>query len=304
MPLTNIFDCFADGVFENLPASDAGSLTFTVTIFAYNQDAVRRGRPAGQPRVPPDAGRRSVHARHGAPHRRQKKLAPWTTTCTATQQQGTPVVAVCGPLREPATRARRRATDRPTRGCGDAGDAAPPTRAPADDAADDARRSRAATPPTAPSRPTAGPTPATATDGATRVRRTASATASACGPGGVEGAPLELLAMNGPQALRGVSPAGPGAVGRAHRDGRRSASRPRSSPPGAAAASAVFALAGLRAEPRVLAAVAAPDLGPADQPRRAGATCSSRSWVSTFSAPRSRSAGARWRFAALSGARR
>ena len=38
VPLTNIFDCFADGVFENLPSSDAGSQTFNVTIFAYNKE--------------------------------------------------------------------------------------------------------------------------------------------------------------------------------------------------------------------------------------------------------------------------
>jgi hypothetical protein len=28
----------------------------------------------------------------------QQKLATWTTLCTATQQAGTPVIAVCGPL--------------------------------------------------------------------------------------------------------------------------------------------------------------------------------------------------------------
>lgn len=32
----------------------------------------------------------------------QESMAPWTTICTATQQQGTPVVAVCAPLESPA----------------------------------------------------------------------------------------------------------------------------------------------------------------------------------------------------------
>jgi hypothetical protein len=103
VPLTNIFDCFVDGVFENLPTSDAGSLTFTVAIYAYNQkqyDAVGLPASLGCPPTP-DGG---LCTSGTVPLTTdQKKMAPWTTTCTATQQSGTPVIAVCGPLVSPAT---------------------------------------------------------------------------------------------------------------------------------------------------------------------------------------------------------
>src|SRR5579864_3752000 len=31
-----VFDCFADGIFSNLPQSDAGNSSFAITIYAYN----------------------------------------------------------------------------------------------------------------------------------------------------------------------------------------------------------------------------------------------------------------------------
>ena len=100
VPLTNVFDCFADGVFENLPSSDAGSLTFKVAIFAYSfNDYGAAGLPAsvGCPPVP-DAGNCTPSSQPVTPG--QERLATLTTTCTATQQAGTPVIAVCLPLVE------------------------------------------------------------------------------------------------------------------------------------------------------------------------------------------------------------
>jgi hypothetical protein len=102
VPLTNIFDCFADGVFENLPSSDAGSLTFNVNIFAYNYaDYVGAGLPANLGCPPAlDAGNCTPSSQPVTPA--QEKLATWIScpVCTATQQAGTPVIAVCGPLVE------------------------------------------------------------------------------------------------------------------------------------------------------------------------------------------------------------
>ncbi len=98
VPLTNIFECFSDGVFENLPTSDAGSLTFKVSVFAYNQSAyIAAGLPddLGCPPIP-DGGfcaPSSTPVTAG-----QEGKASWTTLCTATQQAGTPVIAVCPPL--------------------------------------------------------------------------------------------------------------------------------------------------------------------------------------------------------------
>ncbi len=98
VPLTNIFECFSDGVFENLPTSDAGSLTFKVSVFAYSQSAyVAAGLPGdlGCPPIP-DAGFCAPSSTPVTPG--QESKASWTTLCTATQQAGTPVIAVCPPL--------------------------------------------------------------------------------------------------------------------------------------------------------------------------------------------------------------
>ena len=59
-------------------------------------------------------------------------MATWTTVCTATQQQGTPVVAVCAPL------AARIEADGSAATAPDAGDAAPDAGAATPDAGADA----------------------------------------------------------------------------------------------------------------------------------------------------------------------
>jgi hypothetical protein len=89
--VANVFDCFTDGVFENLPVADGGGQDFIVSIRAYNfasfppelQCAPTGGQcPAQDPTtLLADAAR-----------------ATWATTCAATQQQGIPVLAVCQPL--------------------------------------------------------------------------------------------------------------------------------------------------------------------------------------------------------------
>jgi hypothetical protein len=103
VPSTNIFDCFTDGVFENLPTSSNGSQAFTVSVFAYNKKSY------DQASLPSDLGCVPGMAADGAVcvdgsqsvTRREEELASWTATCTATQLAGVPVLAVCPPLAAP-----------------------------------------------------------------------------------------------------------------------------------------------------------------------------------------------------------
>jgi hypothetical protein len=93
---SDVWDCYVDGVFQNLPAADGGSETFFLQVFAYT----RSGFPAelscptgyganGSPCAPlADA---SIAEQAGA-------SAQWQTTCTATQQSGAPANAACAPL--------------------------------------------------------------------------------------------------------------------------------------------------------------------------------------------------------------
>ncbi len=95
---TNIFDCFADGVFENLPGSPTGSVTFDIAIYAWTQsayDAVGLPASLGCPEgtspsicTPSTTGLTAT----------QTAGAVWMAQCTATQQSGAPVFAVCPPL--------------------------------------------------------------------------------------------------------------------------------------------------------------------------------------------------------------
>jgi len=100
---TNISECFSDAVFENLPVSSSGSQAFAVSVFAYDKksydDALLPNDLACPPGMPADGatcvdGSESVTAA-------QEGMATWTTICTATQQEGAPVLAVCPPLEPP-----------------------------------------------------------------------------------------------------------------------------------------------------------------------------------------------------------
>ncbi|MGO9833657.1 MAG: hypothetical protein ACLP1X_05530 [Polyangiaceae bacterium] len=91
---SNVFDCFTTGLFENLPASDGGSEEFFLRIFAYNYGS-----------LPPSFACPGALSADGGVCSAQTDAslveagsATWTTTCTATQQQGIPVLAVCAPL--------------------------------------------------------------------------------------------------------------------------------------------------------------------------------------------------------------
>jgi hypothetical protein len=88
---SGVFDCFADGVFSNLPAPDGGSVMFNVSVFAYNQASFPTALACPPNTVPcpgDDAG--AVQP--------WQSSANWTTTCTVTQIQGVPSVTTCEAL--------------------------------------------------------------------------------------------------------------------------------------------------------------------------------------------------------------
>src|SRR4051794_11548587 len=86
---TATYDCFADGEFQNLPASRTGDFAFVVKIFAYNTAAYEA-----------QAGAISAIGSDPASF---ANLAPtWSSACTATQQSNIEVIAVCDPLRQSA----------------------------------------------------------------------------------------------------------------------------------------------------------------------------------------------------------
>lgn len=92
---SNAFDCFTTGLFENLPASDGGGQQYFLQIFAFNQrflppDFVCPGGFSSDGGICPAMDADASLAEAGS--------ATWATTCTATQQQGIPVLAVCQPL--------------------------------------------------------------------------------------------------------------------------------------------------------------------------------------------------------------
>jgi hypothetical protein len=95
----SVFECFANGYFENLPVSDGGNQSFAITVAAWNF----AGFPAalGPCTSEPDGSAASnlcpaeqvsaVLDGGGVPPQ-------WTTTCTAYLQPQLPAVAACGPL--------------------------------------------------------------------------------------------------------------------------------------------------------------------------------------------------------------
>jgi hypothetical protein len=88
---SGVFDCFADGIFSNLPSPDGGSETFNVSIYAYNQASFPKALlclPSTAPCPGDDAGAIAPW----------QSSANWTTTCTVIQVQGVTSITKCGPL--------------------------------------------------------------------------------------------------------------------------------------------------------------------------------------------------------------
>jgi len=96
---SGVFDCYSDGLFSNLPADDAGSLSFNVTIVAWNQASF----PAALQCDPADsdqgeAGFTTCPGDTPDTVANDEGIPNWITNCTATQQSGISVIAVCAPL--------------------------------------------------------------------------------------------------------------------------------------------------------------------------------------------------------------
>jgi hypothetical protein len=113
-----IFDCFADAVFANLPGTDAGTLSFAVWVYAYNEAEfnvanennrlaqavdILNGvtRPDGSVIVVPTSAvpkGGSARGYAGALSTICLQHATWTSTCQAVSQPGVEVAALCTPL--------------------------------------------------------------------------------------------------------------------------------------------------------------------------------------------------------------
>lgn len=81
----NVYDCFADGQFVDLPPS-ADSYEYDVQVYAYNEAAYRA------------AGDAEVHAATRDPSRFPRTNPTLTTTCTALQIANVQTLAVCKPF--------------------------------------------------------------------------------------------------------------------------------------------------------------------------------------------------------------
>jgi hypothetical protein len=104
---SGVFDCFTDGLFSNLPPQPGTTnYDFTLKIYAYDfaDFPAALACPAAADPCTPDV--QTFEGELGTP--------TWTTTCSAAQQSGVSVLAVCAPL-----------TATGSGSTGDAGDAGP-----------------------------------------------------------------------------------------------------------------------------------------------------------------------------------
>jgi hypothetical protein len=100
--ISGVFDCFADGLFSNLPPSDAGATSFVLSVFAFNEATF----PASLSCSTTEDGSTAKGSSTGVscPGNNPANVnavasrANWTTTCTAPQVDGVTVFAVCNPL--------------------------------------------------------------------------------------------------------------------------------------------------------------------------------------------------------------
>lgn len=94
LPASGVFDCFTDGQFANLPTPDGGTTAYTITIYAFDRSAFPAALGACAD-VQSDA---ACPGDDPGTVEKYAGQATWTTTCTASQEQGVSDVAVCGAL--------------------------------------------------------------------------------------------------------------------------------------------------------------------------------------------------------------
>ena len=94
---SGVFDCYSDGIFSNLPTDDAGSLSFSLTIVAWNQASFPAALACGPGEVG-EAGFTTCPGDSPDTLVNDEGTPTWITTCTAKQESGVSVLAVCTPL--------------------------------------------------------------------------------------------------------------------------------------------------------------------------------------------------------------
>ena len=114
--LSNVFECFADGLFSNLPASDSGSDSFIVTIYAFNQASF-------PPVINPCEPQNSCPAEAPSQVIEEASEANWTTICSAEQIAGVSSLAVCPALEPPDAGGDATTTPQAEAGAPEGGDA-------------------------------------------------------------------------------------------------------------------------------------------------------------------------------------
>ena len=88
---SNVFPCFADGLFSNLPVTVDNQL-FSIAIYAFNQVSFPPALDCTSSPCPgDDAG--AIASWSGS--------ANWTTTCTGTEIGGVTALATCAALQAP-----------------------------------------------------------------------------------------------------------------------------------------------------------------------------------------------------------
>jgi hypothetical protein len=102
---SDVWDCFADGIFENLPATAAGDDSFYVEVFGYSTSTTLPGAftEAGAPGAvwcPGGLGPGGQACQFQVPSFAVAAgaQAQWRTTCLATEAESEPVTASCAPL--------------------------------------------------------------------------------------------------------------------------------------------------------------------------------------------------------------
>jgi hypothetical protein len=123
LPVSGVFDCFANGQLDNLPTPDGNTTDYVITIYAYNFASFPTAELGGCDDLESDA---NCQGESPATVLAFSSLANWTTTCTATQVQGVSEDAVCGSL-VPTSDAGAGPDDgvEPDEGGAEAGDATP-----------------------------------------------------------------------------------------------------------------------------------------------------------------------------------
>ncbi|MDP9152551.1 MAG: hypothetical protein M3O36_21710 [Myxococcota bacterium] len=93
---SNLFECYADGLFSNLPVSDSGSALYAVRVYAYGYAAFQQNAAVAALQCP-------ASTRPPCPAENPALVtmpavtgaADFTLDCTAIEQQGVPVLARC-----------------------------------------------------------------------------------------------------------------------------------------------------------------------------------------------------------------